>query len=122
MSATQLQPRLHLVILPFALVSLIAACDTPTPTKAKETHQPATTYVPQPVWCADGSGALCPVIPSFIGPDPAIQKNNGYQGLSNDVTSARFDAQTPFDNMSWQMFIALNWQASQSGGDPKTAL
>jgi hypothetical protein len=94
----------------------------PTPVAGTATPAPATPYVPQPVWCADGSGALCSLIPSFIGPDPAIQKNNGYQGLSNDVTSARFDAQTPFDNMAWQMFIALNWQASQPGGDPKTAL
>lgn len=122
MSATQLQPRHHRVLLPIVLASLTAACDTTAPPKATETPPPVTTYVPQPVWCADGTGALCPVIPSFIGPDPAIQKNNGYQGLSNDVTSAKFDAQTPFDNMSWQMFIALNWQASQAGGDPKTGL
>ena len=84
---------------------------------------PSATYAPQPVYCADGSGKLCAVVPSFIGPDPLLTHSVGYSGLSNDVTSAANDVQTPFDNMSWQMFVALNWQATQpSGADPKAGL
>jgi hypothetical protein len=83
---------------------------------------PAASYTPQPVYCADGSGKLCPVVPSFIGPDPLIDNPSfGYQGLSNDVTSQEQDVQTPFDNMAWQMFVALNWSAN-GGADPKIAL
>lgn len=118
MSATQL----HRVVLPIALVCSIVACDTPVPPKATDVLQSDTTYVPQPVWCADGTGSLCAVIPSFIGPDPMLMNQAGYQGLSNDVTSAAGDAQTPFDNMAWQMFLALNWQASQSTSNPAAGL
>lgn len=104
---------------------VIAACSQSTPTaaetKAAATAKAGAPYVPQPVYCADGSGDLCAVIPSFIGPDLAIDVL-GYQGLSNAVTSAAGDAQTPFDNMSWQMFVALNWQAGQAGTDPATGL
>lgn len=81
-----------------------------------------STYTPQPVYCADNSGKLCAVVPSFIGPDPLLTHSVGYSGLSNDVTSADNDVQTPFDNMAWQMFVALNWQANQQAGDPKTGL
>jgi hypothetical protein len=108
-----------------ALLGLSACSEQPAPPAATPTASneaaPAPGYTPQPVYCADGSGALCAVIPSFIGPDPALQ-GDGYQGLSHNVTSAATDPQTPFDNMSWQMFVALNWQASQSGGDPATGL
>ncbi len=79
-------------------------------------------YTPQPVWCADGSNKLCAVIPSFIGPDPMLKPRLGYPGLSNDVTSADNDVQTPFDNMSWQMFVALNWQADKLKSDPQHGL
>lgn len=107
----------------FAALCLLMACAPADPPPATTATPPASTpYQPQPVYCADGSGALCAVIPSFIGPDPILQDVNGYQGLAKDVQSADADAQTPFDNMSWQMFVALSWQASQSGGDPKTGL
>ena len=107
------------------LAMALAACAEPsTPPSAPAAladAAPAASYVPPPVGCADGSNALCAVIPSFIGPDPALD-GFGYQGLSDDVDSAASDAQTPFDNMSWQMFVALSWQATQAGGDPATGL
>lgn len=79
-------------------------------------------YVPKAMFCADGGSTLCPTVPSFIVPDPALHTGLGYPGLSNDVTSAQDDVQSPFDNMAWQMFVALNWRAGQGPGDPKTAL
>ena len=83
---------------------------------------PQAGYTPQPVYCADGSGKLCHVVPSFLGPDPAIEKASlGYAGLSNDVASFEQDVQSPFDNMAWQMFVALNW-SSKGGSDPKAGL
>jgi hypothetical protein len=79
-------------------------------------------YVPQPVWCASGGSALCATLPSFIGPDPALDSSVGYSGIGRNIPSFAEDAQTPFDNMAWQMFVALNWQAGQGGGDPKRGL
>lgn len=111
-------------------LALCSACSRPAPESAtpaaKETEavaEPAATgYTPTAVFCADPAVSdLCSVIPSFIGPDPAL-KAFGYQGLSDQVTSPENDAQSPFDNMAWQMFVALNWQASQPGGDPATGL
>jgi len=84
--------------------------------------EPPSKYTPQPVFCADGSNRLCTVIPSTLGPDPLLKPSLGYKGLSNDVTSAAQDVQTPFDNMSWQMFVALNWQADKPKGDPRQGL
>jgi len=113
--------RARLVIL-IASLLLVNACSETNPPAAEPAPvgpEVGGNYVPQPVYCADGSADLCAVIPSFIGADPAIDVL-GYQGLSNDVSSAADDAQTPFDNMSWQMFVALNWQAS--GGDPASGL
>lgn len=117
-----------------ALFLLLSACGgsdappttTPVAAPAPETSASpapaASSYTPTPVYCADTSvSTLCPVVPSFIGNDPALLVGNGYQGLSNDVTSADNDAQSPFDNMAWQMFVALNWQASNPT-DPTSGL
>ena len=83
--------------------------------------EPASTYTPAPVYCADNGSTLCKLVPSFIGPDPALASSVGYDGLSNDVTSPANDVQTPFDNMAWQMFVALNWAAG-GGEDAKAGL
>lgn len=83
----------------------------------------AAGYVPAPMYCADRAvKTLCPVVPSFIVPDPMLDVGVGYQGLSNDVTSAATDVQSPFDNMSWQMFVALNWKVGQGAENPKAGL
>ena len=66
-------------------------------------------YSPTAVFCADGSGRLCSTLPSMIGPDPAVEVTVGYHGLGRDVESFDRDSQTPFDNMAWQMFVAVNW-------------
>jgi len=107
----------------------LAACSAEAPPEATTvaaavpSSSSAPDYVPTPVYCADPAvSTLCSVIPSFIGDDPILKDLAGYQGLSDQVTSSAGDAQSPFDNMAWQMFIALNWQASQSGGDPSTGL
>ncbi len=96
-------------------------------------REPATSdaYTPQAVFCPDGGDTLCGTMPAFIGPNPAISVSVGYSGLTHDVTSAKNDSQTPFDNMSWQMFYSLNqmkdglyaWQNYKLvedvfGGDP----
>lgn len=92
-------------------------------TTAASVQAPAADdYTPQPVFCAGGGDQLCNRIPSFIGPDPAVAPPLGYKGLSNHVTSAGEDVQTPFDNMSWQMFTALNWQAGQPDAGPREGL
>ncbi|OYY30235.1 MAG: hypothetical protein B7Y65_00875 [Azorhizobium sp. 35-67-15] len=70
------------------------------------------TYVPKAQLCANGSQALCSTIPAYIGPDPELSPGLGYNGIFGQVTSAANDSQTPFDNMSWQSFIGLNWVAS----------
>ncbi len=131
MTSTALLERARLRSLRYLFPSLaltLTACSdapppsTPPPVPAATTTAPAN-YQPTPVYCADSTvQTLCPTIPSFIGNDPMLLDIDGYQGLSNDVPDANGDAQSPFDNMAWQMFIALNWQASQPGGDPATGL
>src|SRR5882672_10820442 len=54
---------------------------------------------------------LCSVIPGDISPDPSLAgAKAGYQGLVGNVaTSPVSDVETPFDNLSWQTFVGLNW-------------
>jgi hypothetical protein len=73
-------------------------------------------YRPTAVFCATGGAALCPILPAFIGPDKAIEGAMlGYPGIRLPVSSADADVQSPFDNMAWQMFVALNWRAGPRG-------
>jgi hypothetical protein len=83
-----------------------------------------TRYVPQPQFCANGSNALCAVLPGYIGPDPRLGgKRFDYQALSGPLpTKASDDLQTPFDNMAWQMFVALNWVVDAGDQIPATGL
>lgn len=70
-------------------------------------------YVPKAQFCAMLSNGLCSLVPAYIGPDPSLKSGFGYSGLFGPLpTSAKNDVQTPFDNMAWQMFVALNWAAS----------
>src|SRR5262245_59869074 len=71
----------------------------------------AVECVPAAQYCANGSNAPCSIVAAYIGPNPSIQKPGfGYTGLFKPLpTSPAEDVQTPFDNMAWQMFIALNW-------------
>jgi hypothetical protein len=79
-----------------------------------------TQYVPQAVFCANGSNTLCSILPAYIGPDPKLKLTIGYNGLYGPPPQqASDDVQTPFDNMAWQMFVALNW-ASGAVNQPAT--
>ena len=77
---------------------------------------PPHSYTPTPIFCASGQNALCDRIPAFIGDDPALgtAPKQGYAGIVFPPTSAAKDVQSPFDNMAWQMFVALNWPAGPS--------
>ena len=81
-------------------------------------------YVPQAELCADGSSALCSKLPAYIGNDKPLQHaGTGYSGLFGPLpTSPDNDVQTPFDNMAWQMFVALNWAASAVNQPPAQGL
>ncbi len=71
-------------------------------------------YVPKAQLCADGSSAPCSIVPAYIGPDPILHsKEVGYFGLFGALPkSVEQDVETPFDNMAWQMFVALNYAAN----------
>lgn len=113
-----------------AIVACIQPAVDPPRAPGEEPADPA--YVPRAVFCPDGSDTLCGRMPSMIGADPALPRAEvGYDGLRNDVTSFDEDIQSPFDNMAWQMFYALNrvangkyaWQGYPRvedvfGGDP----
>jgi len=80
-------------------------------------------YTPQAQFCANGGASLCTTIPGNIGPDPALNAGFGYQGLiGKHPTSAANDVQTPFDNLSWQTFVALNWTAGKESAPPEQGL
>ncbi|GMU10081.1 hypothetical protein [Corallococcus caeni] len=91
-------------------------------------RMPQALYVPQAVYCSaagpqPGGSPLCPVIPGNIGPDPAIEQTVAYNGIIGQLpTSAKNDPQTPFDNLSWQTFIALNWAQGQQGSPASQGL
>ena len=77
-------------------------------------------YVPAAQYCYPPSHgpaltALCPVLPGNIGPDSSLNVGLGYPGIMNVAypTSAAGDVETPFDNLSWQTFVALNWKAGE---------
>ncbi len=100
------------VMLPVISAALLAA---PPKTGAQTQSEPtaAAKYVPQAQLCADGKSALCSLLPAYIGPDPRLKNTVGYNGLYGaPPRQASEDVQTPFDNMAWQMFVALNWAAN----------
>lgn len=97
-----------LVLLAFSACSGSGAAPAPAP-------QPAR-YTPQAQYCVQSPGRpvtaspLCSIIPGDIGPDPALDVPIAYNGIVGArPTSAARDVQTPFDNLSWQTFVALNW-------------
>jgi hypothetical protein len=91
-------------------------------------HRPAAqvqvTYVPKAELCVDGTNVLCSKLPAYIGPDPLLTKpGTGYKGLfAPPPTMKDNDVQTPFDNMAWQMFVALNWATSAVSQPPSRGL
>ena len=100
---------------------LIAAAPTPS--------VPLAPYVPKAVFCYPTThgpvlpGPLCSRLPGNIGPDPILNVGTAYNGIGGSLpTSAQNDAQTPFDNLSWQTFVALNWTAGKQDRFPKEGL
>lgn len=80
-------------------------------------------YVPRAVFCAILSNRPCSFVPAYIGPDPLLKKAAGYSALFAPLpTKPANDVQTPFDNMAWQMFVALNWAASAAKQPPARGL
>lgn len=66
---------------------------------------PPDRHVPPPEFCAQAPhDELC----SFLPHDVIVNLNLGYSAL--DATDQR-----PFDNFSWQSFVALNWPANPDG-------
>ena len=93
--------------------------------QGQDQAQGQAQYTPQAVFCADPKtqNTLCPVLASYLGPDSRLAKSFGYPGLYGPPpTSASEDLQTPFDNMAWQMFVALNWARNASGQAPAQGL
>ena len=89
-------------------------------------HRPVAqvSYVPQAELCVDGSNVLCSKVPPYIGPDtPLTKPGDGYKGLFAPLPISKdHDVETPFDNMAWQMFVALNWAASAVNDPPSRGL
>src|SRR5215831_6096789 len=92
----------------FVSVAALAACSS--------SNRAPAPYVPQAQYCVTtAAGAakdspLCSIIPGNIGPDNGLNAGLGYKGIIDQtVVSADNDVQSPFDNLSWQTFVALNW-------------
>jgi hypothetical protein len=84
-----------------------------SPADASRKKGGAAPYIPRAQYCVTtpvGPQTLCSVIPGNIGPDPMLDHTVAYNGIIGPPpTSANTDVQTPFDNLSWQTFVALNW-------------
>lgn len=77
---------------------------------SRQGKEPEPPYKPKAQYCVTGPDSLCSVIPGDIGPDRALNAKIAYNGINGvQPTSPDTDAQTPFDNLSWQTFVALNW-------------
>ncbi len=85
------------------------------------------TYIPAAQYCYPGWGAppgnLCAIIPGNIGVDSLLKRSNGYHGIMGGYpTSPENDVETPFDNYSWQVFVALNWTKGKEALPPAQGL
>ena len=89
----------------------------------RPTAQVQVDYVPNAQLCADNSTVLCSKLPAYIGNDELLKGKLGYAGLFRAYpTEPNNDLETPFDNMAWQMFVALNWGASAVNQPPAQGL
>ncbi|HXT17001.1 MAG TPA: hypothetical protein VN706_15275 [Gemmatimonadaceae bacterium] len=80
-------------------------------------------YVPVAVLCANESNTLCSIVPAYIGTDSSLKRALDYGGIFGKApTSSATDVETPFDNMAWQMFVALNWAANATTQPPAKGL
>ncbi|MEI9991056.1 MAG: hypothetical protein WDM86_13550 [Rhizomicrobium sp.] len=110
--------------LPLAVALLSAFLVNATPA-------PVPPYIPAAVFCYQPASThgpvingLCPNLPGNIGADPALTKPRlGYKGIA-DGYPATFgdDVESPFDNYSWQTFVALNWKQGQKNSPASAGL
>ena len=104
---------LGLTSLAFAAVMLVVPSHRLAQAQAPQSQPAAPPYLPQAKFCANGTAGLCSIVPAYIGPDQGLAQTQGYNGLyGQPPQNEGEDVQSPFDNMSWQMFVALNWVAS----------
>jgi len=104
--------RQLLALMPLAIAAAMPAAPLPlaAQTQSPQPQAAAPPYIPQAKFCADGSNELCAIVPAYIGSDPGLSQTQGYNGLyGQPPNSEKADVQSPFDNMSWQIFVALNW-------------
>jgi hypothetical protein len=111
--------------IPLVVAAICAALVSAAPTPPV-----ALVYVPKPVFCYQPVGpgkpvtdGLCAILPNNIGEDPLLKRSNGYRGIvdANPSTAAE-DVETPFDNYSWQTFVALNWTKGKEKLPPNQGL
>jgi hypothetical protein len=103
-----------LAVLTFSVVGLATSADS----QQNPNPNPNPNYQPTAVFCADSlSTTLCPVIPSNVGNDPPL-KGFDYSGVFPQHPDVKSDVQSPFDNYSWQVFVALNWPRGTPPGSP----
>jgi hypothetical protein len=104
MSSSVPRTRIRSAVLVASLATTIAACSDAND-KALQPPE-ATEPTPAPVeLCAQAPNErIC----SFLPQDVIVALPNAYQGISPQL-------QRPFDQFSWQMFVALNWPASPDG-------
>lgn len=67
---------------------------------------------PQNAVCVTGGNAVCSTLPVDL---PGLTVNAGYEPNTNTTSPGMAVAQNNFDWFGWQMFVALNWPADNSG-------
>jgi hypothetical protein len=115
-------------VLPWLGCVGVAACSGADPARSQGPRlEQAAPYVPKAQYCAGSPAAtgspLCPIVPGDIGPDPLLDQTIAYNGIVGaHPTSPATDVQTPFDNLSWQTFVALNWTLGKEAAPAQIGL
>ncbi|UOK69376.1 hypothetical protein [Ancylobacter polymorphus] len=106
-----------------ALTMLCLAGAVGLTTAAAQYAYSQSSYVPAAKFCANDTSAPCSIIPAYIGSDKMLANSVGYNGIIGGLpTSAASDPQTPFDNMSWQSFVGLNWMINMESAPAAAGL
>ncbi|WP_421700023.1 hypothetical protein [Ancylobacter sp.] len=106
-----------------ALTMLCLAGAVGLATAAAQYAYSQSSYVPAAQFCANDTSAPCSIIPAYIGTDKMLANSVGYNGIIGGLpTSAASDPQTPFDNMSWQSFVGLNWMINMESAPAAAGL
>ena len=115
--------------LPSLALLAVTGCSGGERVQAASGQQSSSIYHPRAQYCAPSPSGpvtgspLCSTIPGNIGPDPALDQMIAYNGIIGArPTSAAHDSQTPFDNLSWQTFVAINWTKGKEGQPAQVGL